>query len=161
MLEKLLNYLDNKKILILGFGKEGESSYLFLRKHFPEKKLEIVDKNMNLLTDKPYLLEDINVEVVLGEDLFEKENLKETFIELCGFGETKPFECVGTYEEVQYAISKTIEKLESNNKSLPFLLNFYKENYDLRDGEFLKFYNENNHLPKEFDQILRRKIFEN
>lgn len=70
MLEKLLNYLDNKKILILGFGKEGESSYLFLRKHFPEKKLEIVDKNMNLLTDKPYLLEDINVEVVLGEDYF-------------------------------------------------------------------------------------------
>lgn len=70
MLEKLLNYLENKKILILGFGKEGESSYLFLRKHFPEKKLEIVDKNMNLLTDKPYLLEDINVEVVLGEDYF-------------------------------------------------------------------------------------------
>lgn len=70
MLEKLLNYLDNKKILILGFGKEGESSYLFLRKHFPEKKLEIVDKNMKLLTDKPYLLEDINVEVVLGEDYF-------------------------------------------------------------------------------------------
>ena len=70
MLEKLLNYLENKKILILGFGKEGESSYLFLRKHFPEKKLEIVDKNMNLLTEKPYLLEDINVEVVLGEDYF-------------------------------------------------------------------------------------------
>lgn len=70
MLEKLLNYLENKKILILGFGKEGESSYLFLRKHFPEKKLEIVDKNMKLLTDKPYLLEDINVEVVLGEDYF-------------------------------------------------------------------------------------------
>mgnify|MGYP000714263447 CR=1 FL=1 len=62
--------LENKKILILGFGKEGESTYLFLRKHFPEKKLEIVDKNMNLLTDKPYLLEDINVEVVLGEDYF-------------------------------------------------------------------------------------------
>ena len=70
MLEKLLNYLENKKILILGFGKEGESTYLFLRKHFLEKKLEIVDKNMNLLTDKPYLLEDINVEVVLGEDYF-------------------------------------------------------------------------------------------
>ena len=70
MLEKLLNYLENKKILILGVGKEGESTYLFLRKHFPEKKLEIVDKNMNLLTDKPYLLEDINVEVVLGEDYF-------------------------------------------------------------------------------------------
>ena len=108
----------------------------------------------------PFLYKEELVNI-FGEDLFEKENLKETFIELCGFGETKPFECVGTYEEVQYAVSKTIEKLESNNKSLPFLLKFYKENYDLRDGEFLKFYNENNYLPKEFDQILRRKIFEN
>ena len=70
MLEGLLNFLENKKILIVGFGKEGESSYLFLREHFPNKKLYIVDKNMNLLSEKSYLLEDINVEVSLGEDYF-------------------------------------------------------------------------------------------
>ena len=70
MLEKLLRYLENKKILILGFGKEGEASYFFLREHFPEKKLTIADKNMNLLDNKKFLLEDINVEVTLGEDYF-------------------------------------------------------------------------------------------
>ena len=70
MLEGLLNFLENKKILIVGFGKEGESSYLFLREHFPNKKLYIVDKNINLLSEKSYLLEDINVEVSLGEDYF-------------------------------------------------------------------------------------------
>ena len=68
MLEKLLNYLENKKILILGFGLEGSASYNFLRKHFPEKKLFIADKNVNLLDGKIELMEDINLEVSLGEN---------------------------------------------------------------------------------------------
>ena len=68
MLENLLNYLENKKILILGFGKEGESTYKLLRKHFPEKNLFIADKNMNLLNEKIDLMEDPYVEVSLGEN---------------------------------------------------------------------------------------------
>jgi len=39
-----LNELKNKKILILGFGKEGKDNYLALRKLFPEKILAIADK---------------------------------------------------------------------------------------------------------------------
>lgn len=68
MIEKLLNYLEDKKILILGFGKEGESSYKLMRKHFPEKNLFIADKNMNLLNEKIELMEDPYLEVSLGEN---------------------------------------------------------------------------------------------
>ncbi len=68
MLEKLLNYLENKKIVILGFGIEGESSYRFLRKNFPEKQLFVADKNINLLDNKIELMEDPYVEVSLGEN---------------------------------------------------------------------------------------------
>lgn len=68
MLKKLLDYLENKKILILGYGMEGESSYKFLRNHFLEKKLFIADKNMNLLNSKIELVEDPYVEVSLGEN---------------------------------------------------------------------------------------------
>ncbi len=68
MLKELLNYLENKSILILGFGMEGESSYRFLRKHFPEKKLFIADKKINLLDKKIELVEDPYVEVSLGEN---------------------------------------------------------------------------------------------
>ncbi len=68
MLKDLLNYLENKKIVILGFGMEGESSYRFLRKHFPEKQLFISDKNINLLDSKIELTEDPYLEVSLGEN---------------------------------------------------------------------------------------------
>lgn len=68
MLDKLLNFLENKKIIILGYGVEGKSTYNFLRKHFPEKALCIADKKMDLLEKNIELMEDIYVEVVLGED---------------------------------------------------------------------------------------------
>lgn len=68
MLEKLLEYLENKKILILGVGMEGKSTYHFLRRHFPEKKLFIADKNMDLLEKNPEFMEDISLELNLGEN---------------------------------------------------------------------------------------------
>ncbi len=68
MLKELLNYLENKKIIILGFGMEGESSYRFLRKNFPEKQLFIADKNINLLDNKIELMEDPSLEVSLGDN---------------------------------------------------------------------------------------------
>lgn len=68
MLNKLLNFLENKKIIILGYGVEGKSTYSFLRKYFPEKVLYIADKKMDLLEKSIELMEDIYLEVVLGED---------------------------------------------------------------------------------------------
>ena len=65
--------------------------------------------------------------------MYEKEDLLKTFLELTGNGETKPFDCVGTFEEVNFAISKTIENIEKENKRLPYLLKYYKENYKLVD----------------------------
>jgi UDP-N-acetylmuramoylalanine--D-glutamate ligase len=56
--------LKNKKVLILGFGKEGQSTYKFLRKYFPDKKLGIADavekkikfdKNLELYFGRDYL----------------------------------------------------------------------------------------------------------
>ena len=39
-----LDELKDKKILILGFGKEGIDSYLALRRLFPEKQLAVADE---------------------------------------------------------------------------------------------------------------------
>jgi len=35
--------LKNKKILILGFGREGKSSLKFLKKHYPNSKIKVAD----------------------------------------------------------------------------------------------------------------------
>ena len=51
--------LEKKKILILGFGREGKDTLLFLRKHFPKKKVGIADQKQGknyLKKIKSYLL---------------------------------------------------------------------------------------------------------
>jgi len=95
---------------------------------------------------------------IFKEDLFAKEELLETFIELTGHSVHKPFECVGTYDEVNYAISRKIEQYENN---LPYLLEYYKNNYSLiPENGMLKLYNKENNLPNEFINIVRGAINE-
>ena len=67
----------------------------------------------------------------------------------------------GTYEEVNFAISKTVQNLNKGCIKLPFLLEYYYKNYKLvnTDIDITNRYNEENNLPKEFNEILRRAIF--
>ena len=68
MIKDLLDYLENKRILILGFGREGRTTYTFLRKYFEEKQLFIADKDITLLDNNLDLMEDMNLEVQIGEE---------------------------------------------------------------------------------------------
>lgn len=108
----------------------------------------------------PYLYKEKLVDI-FGEDLFEKDGLLSIFIELTGNGETKPFDCVGTFEEVNFAISKTIENRENQKEELPYLLKYYKDNYKLLDtnNDITKRYNEENNLNAEQNAILRKEVF--
>ncbi len=47
MIADLINYFKNKKILILGFGKEGKSTYNLIRKYLPSQNLYIADSKSN------------------------------------------------------------------------------------------------------------------
>lgn len=107
----------------------------------------------------PFIDREKMVEI-FGSDLFQKENLKDTFVELCGFGEIKPFECVGTYSEVRWAVSKVIENYLKEGKELPVLLDFYYKNYKLEDTTYdkLKTYNSENNLPAEFEKLLKESL---
>ena len=59
--EKIIEKLKDKNIAILGFGREGKSTYNFIRKHLPEKHLTIIDK-ANITCD------DLYVDLVTGDD---------------------------------------------------------------------------------------------
>lgn len=107
----------------------------------------------------PFLYKEGLIDI-FGEDLYEKESLLDTFKELTGNSETKPFECVGTIREVRYSVSLVIEKLEKENKELPYLLQFYKDNYSLElDGLNLKEeFNDENNLDEEFLTLLKGEL---
>lgn len=103
----------------------------------------------------PFLYKDDLIKI-FNKDLYEDETLLETFIELLGYSKTKPFECVGTYEEVRYAVSLLINKLENN---LPHLLKYYKDNYPLYLEENFKIkYNNINNLEPKFENIIKEAI---
>ncbi len=67
MLEGLIEFLANKKILILGYGKEGKSTYKFIRKYFPDMKLYVADKKESIAEENSELKEDKSIELVLGD----------------------------------------------------------------------------------------------
>lgn len=95
---------------------------------------------------------------IFGEDLYENKDLLGIFLELAGKSNVKPFECVGTFEEVNYAISKVINNLQNEKRELPYLLNYYKENYELsnQDASLIQKYNNCNNIPEELKGFIER-----
>lgn len=62
------------------------------------------------------------LKTIFSVNLFDKENLIPTLQELIGETEAKPFECVGTIEEVCIALCESIQQY----KTLPPLLHYFK-----------------------------------
>lgn len=58
-MNKIIEQLQNKNIIILGFGMEGKSTYNYIRKHLKDIKLTIMDSNYQNIT-----LDDKNVEII-------------------------------------------------------------------------------------------------
>ena len=108
----------------------------------------------------PYLYKEKLINI-FKTDMFENKKLLNIFLELTGNSKTKPFDCVGTFEEVNFAVSKTILNIEKENKKLPYLLKYYKENYGLVNiqNDITKRYNEENNLNNEQNEILRKEVF--
>ena len=103
----------------------------------------------------PFLYKDDLIDI-FGEDLYENKDLLNTLLELSGNSKIKPFECVGTYEEVRYALSLTIEKHKDN---LPYLLKYYKDNYKLyTDRKFENEFNDENNLEDKFVKIVKEEL---
>ncbi len=61
MLPPIIEFFKDKSVLILGFGREGKSTYNYIRKYLPNKMLGIGD-------GREQKIEDDNVEYYCGED---------------------------------------------------------------------------------------------
>lgn len=97
-------------------------------------------------------LEKEEVINIFGSNLLDKEELKDSFLELIGEADTKPFECIGTIEEVKYAMNRIILKDDS------YLARLYRDKYyENVDIDLSKLYYENNVIDSYLD-ILKEAI---
>jgi hypothetical protein len=102
----------------------------------------------------PFLSEKEMINI-FGINLLDKEDLKDIFIELIGKGKTKPFECVGTFKEINYALNLTIKKYK---KPLPFLLDLYYNKYMVQiDENLLNNFSPSN-LDEKYEKILKEAL---
>lgn len=84
MINRLIDIFESyNSILILGFGREGKSTYRFIRKFLPEKKIAIADKNEQIVFD-PELVDDKSVIVYTGSDYINNLNQYEIIIKSPG-----------------------------------------------------------------------------
>lgn len=73
MFWKLIDYLKNKKIAILGFGREGKSTYQFIRKHLKDLPLAVFD--LSLSSNDDFFSKDQNV--LIFQDYQSKDVFKD------------------------------------------------------------------------------------
>lgn len=109
----------------------------------------------------PYLKEEV-LTPIFGENLMEKESLRPFLDQLSGNAETKPFECVGTTEEVNAALSYLINEYELTD-NLPALLKDIKPVYNKEEVYYgiLKLtrkYESQHHVPELLMQTLKAAL---
>lgn len=96
---------------------------------------------------------------IFPQNLFENKGLLPVLEALISEDKVKPFECVGTREEVKVALFLSIKK----TKRLPYLLgiakrNFLQEDLEKKTEAILGDWGEENNLGKKFETILRKKL---
>lgn len=99
-------------------------------------------------------IEPGTMEHIFGKNLLNDSNLQLYFDELVGKRPTKPFECVGTIDEVKTAVEMTKKRFHSQTTP-PQLLANCDTNGCVAD--ITAFCNDNN-LPKPLEKILRQEL---
>lgn len=95
-------------------------------------------------------IEPQRLEKIFGKNMLDDVSLKEDFDGLTGISPVKPFECVGTADEVCFALEKTSEEYKKAGKKLPALLEYFDSCGKKGHVNLLKAFNSENNIPAEF-----------
>jgi UDP-N-acetylmuramoyl-L-alanine---L-glutamate ligase len=71
MFDLIRKELGNKKVLLLGFGREGQSSYRIIRKVLPEIPVTVADADESI-RENPAFRGDPHIEFLLGKNYLER-----------------------------------------------------------------------------------------
>jgi hypothetical protein len=109
----------------------------------------------------PFLSQE-QLKSIFGKDLFSDPGLKHFLKELTVLESVKPFECVGTVDEVNASLQQTIASMDS--KSLPYLLDYYHNSTaystlaPLQFEKMLKDFVPEHNLEPRFELILKNAL---
>jgi hypothetical protein len=99
---------------------------------------------------------------IYGNNLLDDRELKLYFDELTGIADVKPFECVGTVDEVNAALCLAMQQYDG--QELPYLLKYFKESKlfaqcnSVDKEQLLKHIETEHFLEEEFQGILFEKL---
>lgn len=105
----------------------------------------------------------VELERIFGHNLLDDITLKKTFDQLTGDSEEKPFECVGTIQEVNAALRMVLRSQSAD--SIPSLLRYYISNHDMHAGidddkKLLTFINPSNFVPPELLGRIKKALYD-
>lgn len=106
MINDLIKYFEDKKVLILGFGREGQSTYKLIRKYLKEQKIYISDRREIIKDNYEFLKEDNNVEISTGINYLDNLSAYDVIMKSPGI----PFVGVDTKEYI-YKVKSQLELL--------------------------------------------------
>lgn len=105
------------------------------------------------------------LEEIFGKNLLDDPAMLTYFEQLIGQTEHKPFECVGSIDEVNLAVSLAVRNYENSGEELPLLFRDYinrglyrPELIDAKLSEYRSSYNKENLLPPEFEAVLKNEM---
>ena len=98
---------------------------------------------------------------IFGRNMLDDWDMKETLDQLIGIEEEKPFECVGSRDEINTAIVLTIKGLEEAGEALPCILSYYKttdlyQTFRTRGDQYSSYYDGNNLVPDDLAGLVRK-----
>ena len=102
---------------------------------------------------------------IFGKDMLDDPAMLDYFRELTGRSEHKPFECVGSIDEVKLAVSLAVRRMKNDGEELPLLFGDFVESglyqpelFDRQNQDCCRYFSENNLLPDSFRAILTKEM---
>lgn len=113
MYQKIIQKLKNKKVAILGFGREGVSTYNFIKKYHIICDLTIIDANDKLFEKNDYLLEDKNLNFVLGDKYLDNLSIYDLIIKTPGIS-LKDCDTLSFQDKITSQLELVLEVFKDN-----------------------------------------------
>lgn len=104
-----------------------------------------------------YFVDEQTMIDIFGKNMLDDKDMLNYFLDLLGKTKNKPFECVGTVEEVTFVVNSLILR----GYDRPYLLNYYKEHYDIEkpNEEILTKLNEEHNVNDYLLNLVKEELY--